>query len=122
VFSQILLPGWDCTTCTAQKKIERGCTNTPRIPQEVDGETLTRCPMRSYFESPTSYMQIFEIYSWYKKGMLPEQGTYLDQAAAFVDIVRVIDKAVADANALKEKIERGKQTNKPPTVVRNGKS
>ncbi len=121
MYAAILLPGWDCTTCAAWQKKERGCTDTPIIPQEMDGETLTRCPRRPLLDEAALFDRYFELYSWYKKGYLPDVGSYLDQAAAFTQAVSIIEQAAAEANVLKEKSGKGKQINRQPTVVRNGR-
>lgn len=86
--------------------MERGCTDTPVVPQEIDGETLTRCPRRPLLDYPALFTDVFGIYSWYKRGFLPDTGSILDQAAAFVQMVEVTERAVADAQALKEKRQR----------------
>lgn len=114
----MLLPNWDCTTCKAQQKLERGCTTEPLIPQEMDGEVLTRCPRRPMLDYPALFADVFSVYSWYKRGGFPDKGTYLDQAAAFVQVVEIIEQAIAEAKAAKEKIEATKASIKKPSVVR----
>lgn len=73
------------------------------IPQIMDGEELKRCPRRPVLDHPTSLEWFFRLYSWYKKGHLPDAGSYLDQAAAMSQLVEIFDRAVADAEAVKER-------------------
>lgn len=102
------MPHWDCATCKEWQKAERGCDTTPVVPQEIDGEVLTRCPLRPSLDYRASFAGIYTLYSWYKRGMMPDQGTYLDQAAACVQLIQVMDKAVADAEAVKEKADKAR--------------
>lgn len=71
---------------------------------------------RPLLDDSALYSQLFKVYSWYKRGYLPDQGTYLDQAAAYVRLLDIMEQAVADANALKEKIEKSRSAAKRPTV------
>lgn len=118
MFSLILLPKWDCATCTAFHKAERGCEKEPIVPQEMDGEELTRCPRRPLLDDPALFKEAFEVYSWYKRGYFPDQGSYLDQAAAYVQFIDIFERAIAEAKAVKDEREGTRQNVKNPTIVR----
>lgn len=64
---------------------------------------MTRCPRRPLLDMPAFFDEAFEVYSWYKKGHLPESGGWEEQSAAFVQLVRIMDLATNDANKLAEK-------------------
>lgn len=118
MFSLILLPGWDCATCKAHHKVERGCFSEPLIPQEIDGEALKRCPRRPLLDQTALFNELFGVYSWYKRGYMPDAGSYLDQAAAFVQMIDIFEHSIAEAKALKEQSEKAKGASKSPKIVR----
>lgn len=99
-------------------KRERGCEAKPVIPQELDGEELNRCIRRPFLDHPRLISECIEVYAWYNKGFLPDTGTYLDQAAAFVELVRFIDKTIEEAKAERDKIEASKGKPNLPKVVK----
>jgi len=69
-------------------------------------------------DNPAFYYHCFKVYSWFGRDYLPEQGTYLDQPAAFVQMVEIIEQAIADAKALNEKADKARAPAKLPTIVK----
>lgn len=37
-----------------------------------------------------------EAYAWYKKGYLPDEGTWMDQTDRFAKLIPVVEEAAAD--------------------------
>ncbi len=102
MYALVLLPQWDCATCKPGQKRERGCTDKPIVPQMIDGEELTRCPLRPTLDYRASFERFLKIYSWYKKGHFPDTGSYLDQTAAALQLIEIFDAATAEAEKVKE--------------------
>lgn len=103
-----LLPDWDCNTCTAAHKLHRGCEEDAegRLPV-LDGEQLTRCPRRPLMKAATAieYQEAFWLYEQYQRGHLPEGsgvGIY-GQSHVAMEMIRVIDTALSDVRAEKDK-------------------
>lgn len=74
----------------------RGCVTAVPETEEVerfDGESLRRCPSRLV---PDWCWDWLILYRNYDRGVLPEAGGLLDQGAAFVDAMTVIDGQVAE--------------------------
>ncbi len=102
-----LLPQFKCQTCNKQAKEQRGCTSKPKLPLEMDGEILERCPMRGFYEDPVGYNDLFHRYRMAKDGFLSDPGLWPDQAAAFVTLSTVIMQASDEAQGtLQKKRER----------------
>lgn len=98
-----LLPERNCDTCNELNKASWGCTTDSKIIMEFDGEIIKRCPNRPFLDDPELVSLAFTYYNWYKKGHFPEEGTWLDQPAAFVDLVSYMDICVRDAEEQKRK-------------------
>lgn len=110
----ILLPDWQCSTCTANQKLARGCETDAKQPVELDGEKLKRCPRRMLLDQPIYAGEIWWLYSRYSDGMLPEHGGLYDQPAKYLAVVRLLEtvRAAADSeNEQKEKRRKAIQAN-----------
>lgn len=110
MLAQALLPKYKCQTCGPELKRERGCDSKPRYPISLDGEDLQRCPLRPYLDDPGAHNELMALYGWYRRGLLPDPGTMLDQSASLVEAFLVVDAAVRDAE--RERAERDKQSRK----------
>lgn len=97
------MPQWDCATCSDFYKRERGCTDKPLVPVVLDGKELERCPRRPMLDDPAFYNAMLKAYSWYKRGHFPDTGTYLDQAAAYTEMLDIFELAISEAKAVLEK-------------------
>lgn len=106
MYSLILLPEWDCETCTAAQKVARGCEAPARQRLELDGEVVTRCPRRPLLDTPQWLDELFWLYSNYTKGILPDGGTLLTNPAKLVDAFRVLSGAIALAETERDERER----------------
>ena len=69
-------------------KIWRGCTSKPKQSFVFEGKDLERCPIKTISRYTFDYIQ---AYSFFKKGYLPNLGTYLHQPAKLLDIFSVIE-------------------------------
>jgi hypothetical protein len=105
----VLLPQWDCQTCTAVQKVKRGCTEDATHPVEMDGEKQLRCPRRLLLDKPEFVTEIWWLYSKYVEGILPEHGGLYDQPAKFLAVMRVLDSARAAADSEKDQQEQRRQ-------------
>jgi hypothetical protein len=127
VLARELLPAYDCGTCTERLKKSRGCDGPPEQPVTLAGQPLDRCPMRPYLDAPVEVNELVTLYRWYKQGMLPDPGTVLDQPSTFVDAMLVIDGALAEAEASRqrareEEARRAKQQGRVKGAKGRGKS
>jgi len=68
-----------------------------------DGRELRRCPRRPYLDAPEWFNEVFRAYQWLQKGYFPSPGTWADQPAKLIDLVEVIDRANASADAHERK-------------------
>lgn len=77
----------------------------------MDGERLERCPLRPYKDNPFLFSELFKLYNFREKGILPDDGAYYDQANAYVELMLEMDSAIADRMDVKETYtkERNKQ-------------
>lgn len=101
----VLLPEWQCDTCTALQKEHRGCTEDATRPTPMDGEKLLRCPRRILLDQPTLIHEVWWLYSRYVDGMLPEHGGLYDQPAKFLAVVRLLEDAKSAATSEKEQTD-----------------
>ena len=72
------------------------------MPITLGEQTLDRCPLRSYFENPQAYNELFERYKWLNEGILLDPGLLPDQTYAFNEYVRVISRATEEASDMRE--------------------
>lgn len=84
-----------CKGC--KKQLEWGCETKASLPIEFDGELLWNCPRRPAIDHSELISRVFLIYRWYKQGLLPDPGTWQDQAPKFIAYMGVADIAFADA-------------------------
>lgn len=73
---------------------------------------LSRCPRRPLLDNPAFFDTVFEVYSWYKKGHLPESGGWEEQSAAFVQLMRAMDLANNDGTKAADKRREQMEANK----------
>jgi hypothetical protein len=74
-------------------------------PYIIDGEEIWKCPI-TFVDAEVS--QAMTIWSGYKKGFLPDEGSYLDQSNRFVEYMEFLD-----SNQSKyEQEEQKRQTSK----------
>lgn len=104
-----------CSTCTAKNKEDWGCEKDSITPINFDGEKLFRCPLRDYKVNPHHYSELFKLYSFREKNILPEVGAYFDQPAYYIDAMLEMDSAMSDRHEVTEK------TNKNRLVVEDKK-
>lgn len=96
--------GLNCRDCSKNKDLQkhRGCINpTERIQYIFDGKEMYRCPAKFIMPEVKLYI---EMYSQYKKGLLPFRGTVSEQPIKLMDIFDILESA--EANAEKERIKR----------------
>ncbi len=76
-----------------------------------------RCHQRPYLDNPTWYNQLLYVHKWYKNGMLPDPGQWLDQADGFLDCMLAVDVGLAEGEeALREKAEaKSKMRSRTPS-------
>jgi hypothetical protein len=98
----VLLPEWQCHTCTAAQQLQRGCITDATKPIELDGEKQVRCPRRMMLDEPQFISEVWWLYSKYTDGILPEHGGLYDQPARFIAVVRLLDNVKASATSEQE--------------------
>lgn len=104
----VLLPEWQCDTCTAVQKINRGCTEPAAQPVVLDDEPQERCPRRILLDKPGYMREIWWLYQRYSDGIFPEQGGLYDQPAKYLAVMRLLEEARAVADSEKEDREKRK--------------
>lgn len=91
-----------CSSCTTKNKETWGCDKDTLTPLKFDGEKLFRCPLRPYKDDPQHYSELFKLYSFREKSILPEAGAYYDQPNYYVEMMLEMDSAIADRHDIKE--------------------
>lgn len=94
-----------CSTCTAKDQLKFGCDTDVR-PFYFDGEKVTRCPLRPYKDDPAYYSDIFKLYSFREKNVMPEVGGYYDQPNFYIEAMVEMDGAIGDVDDVREKSEK----------------
>lgn len=100
-----------CSTCTLKDQKKFGCDEDV-LPFYFDKETITRCPLRPFKDDPQYFSDIFKLYSFREKGILPEQGAYFDQPSYYLEAMTEMDSAISDSYNIKDdiKAEEDKKT------------
>ena len=116
VLASELLPKRRCHRCTAAQKKSWGCEKDVHPAQAVklDGEVMLRCPVRPFLDDPEGFNAVMERYRWYRAGLLPEPGTWMDQPNKLLELFSVIDQALEDARAEKQAKQEKHAKNPPP--------
>ncbi|GEM_PF-915575 len=85
----------DCTACTDAMKIERGCERDSPIPGkwQIGEYVFQRCPKKEICADVGIYIQ---AYNFYKNGILPNAGGWLNQTAKFIEAINLIDSEMND--------------------------
>jgi hypothetical protein len=102
----VLLPDWQCATCTAAQKVSRGCEDIATKPVELDGELQQRCPRRVLLDRPAWIGEVWWLYSKYVDGIFPEHGGLNDQPAKFIAVARLLEVTKSAADGEKEQREK----------------
>jgi hypothetical protein len=99
-----------CSSCTDKDKLKYGC-DTDVKPFFFDKEYMTRCPLRPYKDDPQYFSELFKLYSFKEKSILPEAGGYYDQPNFYTEAMLEMDSAISDSYTAKEdmKIEEDKK-------------
>ncbi len=106
----------DCATCTASQKERWGCDKDLPVPLSFDGEDLFRCPRRPLLDETEDFSHIFNVYGWYKNGMLPDEGTWRDQPNKFVQVMTIMDRTLNEAER-QNMDTKTKAANKPKVKI-----
>ena len=109
MYALVLLPEWDCTTCTAAQKTFRGCEAPARGRLELRGEVLERCPRRPLLDAPQFWAEVFWLYQNWSKGILPDGSTLRTNPAKLIEVIRHMDDAMAEAKLEREEREQRRQ-------------
>lgn len=104
--AMVLLPEWDCRTCTEAQQESRGCHEPATQPVELDGEKLTRCPRRVLLDRPDYFSELFWLHSNYSNGILPESGGLADQPHKLMASIRTLIRARQEAEDEKDEREK----------------
>jgi hypothetical protein len=108
----VLLPEWECTTCTDAQKQSRGCLSEPAQPVVFGGERLPRCPRRPLLDNPRGFDEVFWLYQNYGRGILPYGQALYDNPHKLVRMFKLIDAAKSEANAEQDRKERKREAMK----------
>lgn len=83
--------GINCLSCTEGLKKARGCYS--EVNCSLAGIETNRCPRKF-----VTMKEIFRIqaYSQYKRGFLPNPGTWQDQPQKFFDFCTIIENVLSD--------------------------
>jgi len=87
----------DCRRCDEAK---RETCSFVKFSWDFDGDRLQGCPFDMLNHSTVI---MFRIFSYWEKGLFPDEGTWMDQSAKIVDAMEVIEKEIADARAEEHK-------------------
>jgi len=87
---------FNCPRCSPAKQIENGCEQDSPIPKrwEIAGQSYQRCPLR--LVTAKTWLAI-RLYQQYERGFLPVSGGILEQSAAFLQAVEIIQAALRES-------------------------
>jgi len=88
--------------------VQWGCTAPAKEKVEIEGQLLTRCPMRLFLDNPTGMSKIMWYYDNYKRGVLPVDGGLLDQPALLMEFIVVIQGAVNTIQSAEDEEQKRK--------------
>lgn len=109
MLSLILLPEWNCNTCSSGNKQLRGCEQDAPVPLLLDGEEIVRCPRRPLFEEPEAWTEYLQEFHDYQEGRFPELGGTQDQAYGYLQVMRTMASAKSEAEGIRMKQEEMKR-------------
>jgi len=75
----------------------------------LDGEPLPRCPRRPILDEPEYFIDLFEDLYWFRKGFLPNEGTWLDQSERFVKSIHIFDRYVDKGSDEKKRLSDARE-------------
>lgn len=104
-----LYPERNCSTCTAEKKKEWGCTGNAVLPVSFKGENMFTCIRRPILDNPRWFNEILTMYKMYKNGFLPNDGPWLAQPLGVITAINVLDAAVHECDKIKEESAQNKR-------------
>ena len=112
MYGLILLPEWDCGTCTAMQKEVRGCNAPPSQPLVFHGKPLDRCPRRPLLDGDSDLSEVFWLYQNYLRGILPYDASLYRHPHKLVQMFMLIDSAKAEAQAEKDQKDKKREAMK----------
>ena len=88
----------DCKKCTDSPKEIRGCKEDSTAGEcwDFDYFKSARCPMNSLFDQKIGLY--LKVYSNYKNGFLPNEGSWLDQPNKVSQIIDIVNREVSKLN------------------------
>ena len=97
--------GLNCQKCSDGVKEINGCEKDSTMGErwEVGSYKLTRCPLKILTIEGMEYM---EAYRFYKNGILPMSGGWLDQAQTFIEVIGIIE---AEIGKVEKEMQKAKQ-------------
>lgn len=101
-----LLPEFQCHTCTAIQKQNRGCEEDAPIPYQIDGEDHARCPRRPIFEEPELWNDLLMSFHDYEAGRFPEDGGMQDQPYKYTNTMWIMAAAKSEAEDIKDRARK----------------
>lgn len=116
ILALVLLPTWDCRTCTAGQKQTRGCDEDTLVPYQLDGEDFYRCPRRPIYEEPEMWSEVLSSFYDYQANRYPEAGGMQDQPYQYLELMRVMSSAKYEAEEVKEKQRQAKDQAANPNL------
>lgn len=104
----VLLPGWDCSTCTQAMKRLRGCGVQGMTATLLGKERVTTCPLFFSKQHPTTFRRVSHLYAMLERGFLPDDGGVQDQSALTMSAITIYSNALARAREDQRKTKPGK--------------
>lgn len=74
-------------------------------PIRIDNEEWFQCPRRPLKDEPALWDEFLALYSFYKRGYLPEDGGVVDQPHKLLVMLSVFESAVTEAERSKQEME-----------------
>lgn len=103
---------YDKSLDTSRKK--KGCYGPGLSKYQFDNMKFTICPGNFYSQAVTSYI---DLYYNYQRGVLPYEGTLMDQPSKIIDVFNTIDaliknKQIEAHKEQEKKIKKSKAENR----------
>jgi len=84
----------------------KGCISTPRTNYKVEGFKINKCLGNFTSREVYSYFEMFKVY---ERGIMPFEGSMMDQPAKLIDLFNMIEQLKLEKVAEMQKAEDKKR-------------
>lgn len=92
------------------QKQERGCTTDTYLGVKILGQEYKRCPRRPVLDHPDRFAYWLQLYRNYKRGVMPEPGSYMEQSYVVLRVFNILDAIYGRIDEYRDQ-ERARKNN-----------